>query len=57
MAENLLWLAERRHAGRKIVVWAATSHASRRRDLIQAAELAPSTVAYRGSGFRKSASQ
>lgn len=35
MAENLLWLAEERYPGRKIIVWAATSHASRRRDLIE----------------------
>lgn len=35
MAENLLWLAGRRYPGRKIVAWAATSHASRRRDLIE----------------------
>jgi len=35
MAENLLWLAGNRYRGRKIVVWAATSHASRRRDRIR----------------------
>lgn len=35
MAENLLWLLEHRYRGRKVVVWAATSHASRRRDLIR----------------------
>jgi erythromycin esterase len=29
MAENLLWLARERYAGRKIVVWAATSHTAR----------------------------
>jgi erythromycin esterase len=34
MAENLLWLARERYAGRKIVVWAATSHASRNRQSI-----------------------
>jgi erythromycin esterase len=29
MGENLLWLANRRYPGRKIVVWAATFHAAR----------------------------
>jgi erythromycin esterase len=35
MADNLLWLARERYAGRKIVVWAATSHASRNRRSIR----------------------
>jgi erythromycin esterase len=35
MADNLLWLASDRYAGRRIIVWAATSHASRNRHLIQ----------------------
>lgn len=35
MAENLLWLARERYAGRKIIVWAATSHASRNRQAIR----------------------
>ncbi len=35
MAENLLWLARDRYAGRKIIVWAATSHASRNRQAIR----------------------
>lgn len=29
MADNLLWLVRERYAGRKIVVWAATSHTAR----------------------------
>jgi erythromycin esterase-like protein len=29
MGKNLVWLANRRYAGRKIVVWAATFHAAR----------------------------
>jgi erythromycin esterase len=29
MGENLLWLAKTRYAGRKIIVWAATSHSAR----------------------------
>jgi erythromycin esterase len=35
MAENLLWLARERYPGRKIIIWAATSHISRNRQLIQ----------------------
>lgn len=35
MAENLLWLAEHRYPGRRIIVWAATSHISRNRQRIQ----------------------
>lgn len=35
MAENLLWLMSERYRGRKVVAWAATSHASRRRDLVE----------------------
>jgi erythromycin esterase len=35
MADNLLWLARERYPGRKIIVWAATSHASRNRQLIR----------------------
>ncbi len=35
MADNLLWLARERYPGRKIIVWAATSHASRNRQLIE----------------------
>lgn len=30
MADNLRWLLERRHRGRKVIVWAATMHAVRR---------------------------
>lgn len=29
MAENLIWLAERRYSGRKIIVWAASFHIMR----------------------------
>ncbi|MBP7678699.1 MAG: erythromycin esterase family protein [Thermoanaerobaculia bacterium] len=35
MAENLLWLMSDRYRGRKVVAWAATSHVSRRRDLVE----------------------
>lgn len=35
MADNLLWLIRERYAGRKVIVWAATSHASRNRQLIR----------------------
>ena len=35
MADNLLWLARERYPGRRIIVWAATSHASRNRQSIQ----------------------
>jgi erythromycin esterase len=35
MAENLLWLMSERYPGRKVVAWAATSHVSRRRDLVE----------------------
>lgn len=35
MADNLLWLARDRYAGRKIIVWAASSHATRHRQSIQ----------------------
>ena len=36
MGENLLWLARERFAGKKIIVWAATSHSSRNRQNIRA---------------------
>jgi erythromycin esterase len=34
MADNLLWLLRERYDGRKVIVWAATSHASRNRQRI-----------------------
>ncbi|MDD8027714.1 MAG: erythromycin esterase family protein, partial [Acidobacteriota bacterium] len=34
MGENFLWLAKRAYPGRKIIVWAATSHIIRHRDFI-----------------------
>jgi len=34
MADNLLWLVRQRYAGRKVIVWAATSHAIRNRQSI-----------------------
>ncbi len=34
MADNLLWLMERRYPGRRVIAWAATSHALRRRQEI-----------------------
>jgi erythromycin esterase-like protein len=34
MADNLLWLLRERYADRKVIVWAATSHASRNRQRI-----------------------
>ncbi|MEK7729093.1 MAG: erythromycin esterase family protein [candidate division KSB1 bacterium] len=36
MGENLLWLARKRFANKKIIVWAATSHSSRNRQNIRA---------------------
>lgn len=38
MGENLLWLARERFAGKKIIVWAATSHSSRSRQNIRSYE-------------------
>lgn len=35
MAENLLWLTRDRYAGRKILVWGATSHLTRNRQSIR----------------------
>lgn len=35
MAANLLWLARERHRGRKIIVWAATSHSARRLSTVE----------------------
>jgi len=35
MAGNLLWLAGDCFAGRKIIVWGATSHLSRNRDRLE----------------------
>lgn len=35
MASNLMWLVERYFPDRKIIVWGATSHLSRNRDLIE----------------------
>lgn len=34
MADNLLWLLEHRYPGRRVIAWAATSHALRRRQEI-----------------------
>ena len=44
MADNLLWLARERYAGRKIIVWAATSHASRNRQSHPSAHRRPGMV-------------
>lgn len=34
MGKNLVWLAQERHAGRKLIVWAATMHIARNHDVI-----------------------
>lgn len=41
MADNLLWLLDGPFRGRRVIVWAATSHASRRRDLVRARDGGP----------------
>lgn len=58
MAENLLWLANERYPGRKIIVWAATPHAARAaeppsllRDLPMSASVFPSMGHHIGEAF------